>query len=106
MSFSHSWQHFTGTRGGKRTRRKGKGLSKKQRTARRGTHENKYEHLSQAKPNDPADKTYRDLAIQGHPGQVFARGSTVLWHGRRYELQEGVMIPEAGVITMRCKRTG
>lgn len=39
--------HFTGCKGGKRLRRKGKDLSRKERRKKRGTHKNKYAHLSQ-----------------------------------------------------------
>lgn len=35
-------QHFTGKQGGKRHHRVGKGLTKKQRRKKRGTHHNKY----------------------------------------------------------------
>lgn len=34
--------HFTGVKGGKRVTRIGKGLTRKQRKAKRGTHINKY----------------------------------------------------------------
>ncbi len=34
--------HFTGTKGGKRVRRKGKGLNRKMRRMKRGKHVNKY----------------------------------------------------------------
>jgi hypothetical protein len=42
-------QHFTGTKGGKRVRRKGKGLNKKLRSKKKGTHRNKYAVFSQVK---------------------------------------------------------
>jgi hypothetical protein len=40
---AHKSEHFTGIKKGKRVRRTGKGLTRKQRHLRRGTHKNKYE---------------------------------------------------------------
>ncbi len=41
----HNAKHFTGKSGGKQVLRKGKGLSRKERHLKRGTHGNKYAHL-------------------------------------------------------------
>jgi hypothetical protein len=38
----HTFHHFTGKKAGVKVRRKGKGLTRKQRAAKRGTHINKY----------------------------------------------------------------
>ena len=39
---SNNSQHFTGKKSGKRKTRKGKGLSRKQRLVKKGSHKNKY----------------------------------------------------------------
>src|SRR5581483_1434247 len=91
---SHNHSHFTGTKGGKKIRRKG--LSRKERARNHGTSVNKYAHLVPKRQviYDPVDKTFRELPVKGKPGDVIKTGFRVTFHGRLYSLIEDVMIPE------------
>lgn len=87
--------NFTGKKGGKKVRRKGKGLTRKQRKAKVGNHKNKYEHFaSESKLYDRKDKTFRMLPLPHDPGQVVSKGTRMIYHGRLYKLMKDTVIPE------------
>ncbi len=61
---------------------------------------NKYAHLVPPKKGlyNSKDKTYRELAFMGVPGQIFEAGTKLTFHGRLYEIISDVTIPKSSIL--------
>ena len=93
----HSYTHFTRKKKSKKRKSKKRTSTRKQRKQKRGSSVNKYVRLAPKKKLYKAeDKRLRQLPLEGKPGEVKRKGLLVLFHGRRYRLQDDVVIPDFG----------
>ena len=81
------------------------GIRKRAKKKRRREHVNKYAHLAPPKRRvyDAHDKTYRDIFLDGRPGQHFEAGRIFIYHRRLYRLLKDVVIPPTGQALARFK---
>ena len=94
--------HFQGRskkRGSKR--KSGKGERKRKRML--NVRHNKYSHLAPKRKDPRKGMQFRDLPLEGKPGELIEAGIIYLWHGRKYRLIKNVKIPPIGKIFGRFK---